>query len=71
MKETDKNIKFKTRKPLLYISMVSMTMFFAGLTSGYIVRKGEGNWFEFDLPFYFSLSTSIILLSSFTIHKAL
>ena len=71
MNEAEKNIKFKTRKPLLYISMVSMAMFFAGLTSGYIVRKGEGNWFEFDLPFYFSLSTLIILLSSFTIHKAI
>ena len=67
MNEAEKNIKFKTRKPLLYISMVSMAMFFAGLTSGYIVRKGEGNWFEFDLPFYFSLSTSIILLSWSTV----
>tara|TARA_B100001173_G_scaffold269865_1_gene246991 strand:- start:464 stop:1027 length:564 start_codon:yes stop_codon:yes gene_type:complete len=51
-------------KLLLWIGMGSILMFFAGLTSAYIVRKPEGNWIEFTLPEYFTFSTIVILLSS-------
>ena len=50
----------------LYISMASITMMFAGLLSAYIVRQASGNWFEFGLPAYFTISTFTILLSSLT-----
>ena len=63
--------KRKTRKPLLFISMISIVMLFIGFTSGYIVRKAEGNWLEFDLPDAFFISTAVILLSSLTIQKSL
>lgn len=63
--------KRKTRKPLLFISMISIVMLFIGFTSGYIVRQAEGNWLEFDLPDAFYLSTAVIILSSLTIHKSL
>ena len=42
-----------TPKVLLWISIGSMIMLFAGLTSGYIVRQAEGNWLRFDLPAVF------------------
>ncbi len=41
-------------------------MLFSGLTSAYIVRKGDGNWFNFELPAVFLYSTGLILLSSIT-----
>ena len=41
-------------------------MLFSGLTSAYIVRKGDGNWFDFELPPIFMYSTIIVLLSSVT-----
>ena len=63
--------KRKTRKPLLFISMISIVMLFIGLTSGYIVRKAEGNWMDFDLPDAFFLSTAVIILSSIAIQKSL
>ncbi len=39
-------------------------MFFAGLTSAYIVRKSEGNWLEFELPSWFLHSFVLVILSS-------
>jgi cytochrome c oxidase subunit 3 len=60
-----------TAKILLWIAMVSMSMLFAGLTSAYVVRKAEGNWMEFTLPRMFTLSTILIILSSFIMQYAL
>jgi cytochrome c oxidase subunit 3 len=59
-----------TAKVLLWLGIVSMIMAFGGLTSAYIVRKAEGNWFQFQLPKTFLLSTILIILSSFTIQFA-
>lgn len=64
--EEKKAIKRKTAKPLLWISMVSMVMVFAGLTSGYVVRRADGEWLTFELPSVFYISTFIIVLSSIT-----
>jgi cytochrome c oxidase subunit 3 len=50
--------------------MVSMVMMFAGLTSGYIVRQAEGNWFVFELPSIFYLSTFFIIASSVSMQWA-
>ncbi len=59
-----------TFKMLLWLAMVSMVMMFAGLTSGYIVRQAESNWFVFELPEIFYLSTLFIVLSSISIQWA-
>ena len=59
-----------SKKPLLWISMVSMTMFFAGFISAIIVHKADGNWDEYKLPIWIYLSTIIIIISSFTINWA-
>ncbi len=58
-------------KMLLWISIVSMIMLFAGLTSAYIVRQAEGNWVRFELPKMFYLSTLLLLASSGSMHYAL
>ncbi|AMC11018.1 cytochrome oxidase subunit III [Lutibacter profundi] len=70
MKETlDQELKQarrKSAKPMLWISMISMTMMFAGLTSAYVVSRKRSDWVSFDLPNAFYISTIIIVLSSIT-----
>ncbi len=58
------------QKFALWIAMASMTMMFASLSSAYIVRQAAGNWFEFNLPNIFFVSTVIILLSSISLHQS-
>ena len=58
-------LKNKVRKQLLWVAMVSISMFFAGLISVLIVGKADVNtWQAFILPNYFVLSTGVIILSS-------
>lgn len=54
----------------LWIAMGSIAMMFAGLTSGYMVRKAQDNWRYYNLPTIFWISTGVILLSSLTIFLA-
>ncbi|TCI84938.1 cytochrome c oxidase subunit 3 [Tenacibaculum sp. M341] len=56
--------KRKSAKPMLWISLISMTMFFAGLTSAYVVSMKREDWVSFDLPSAFYTSTVVIILSS-------
>ncbi len=57
-------IKEKMKKNLIYISIFSVAMLFAGLTSAYIVSMGDSFWVKFPLPSAFWISTAIIVLSS-------
>jgi len=69
---TKAEIRKKTAKPLLWIGIVSIVMFFSGWTSAVIVSKGgNGNWLNIELPFAFTLSTIIIVLSSLLFHYGL
>jgi cytochrome c oxidase subunit III len=63
--------RVSTRKFMLWLGIVSIIMLFAGLTSAYIVRQGEGKWVSFDLPNLFIVSTAMIVLSSVTLQWAL
>ncbi len=54
----------------LWLFIISITMIFASLTSSYIVRMGEGNWLDFELPTIFWINSGIILFSSITMHFA-
>jgi len=54
----------------MWLFLVSVVMIFASLTSAYIVRKGDGNWLEFELPPIFWVTSGILLLSSVTMHIA-
>ena len=58
--------KKKSAKALLWVGIISMMMFWAGLTSAYIVRQGNGNWLNFNMPDIFFISTALIISSSIT-----
>lgn len=67
----NKALRERTSKLLLYVSIGSIVMAFAGLTSAYVVSKGSGAGLNFDLPAVFYFSTAIIIISSLTINMAL
>jgi cytochrome c oxidase subunit III len=56
------------QKFMLWLGIVSILMMFAGWTSGYLVRKAEGNWLEFEMPRIFWYSTGVLILSSISMH---
>jgi cytochrome c oxidase subunit 3 len=58
------------KRMLLWFGIISITMLFAGLTSAYIVRQGEGKWVQFALPDLFKVSTVLIFISSFSMQWA-
>jgi cytochrome c oxidase subunit III len=64
-------IKQKTAKPLLWIGLMSIVMFFSGLTSAVFVSKANTNWESFEIPSAFLISTLIIVVSSITFHAGL
>jgi cytochrome c oxidase subunit 3 len=66
LKQELKQAKRKSAKPMLWVSMISMTMMFAGLTSAYVVSRKRDDWVSFDLPDAFFTSTILIVVSSLT-----
>lgn len=60
----------KGAKPMMWVSMVSMTMMFAGLTSAYVISSNREDWVSFDLSVAFQWSTLCILLSSISYFAA-
>lgn len=59
--------KKKSAKPMLWVAMISMVMFFAGLTSAYVISMKREDWVTFDLPDAFFISTFLIVASSITL----
>jgi len=59
--------KKKSAKPMLWVSMISMVMFFAGLTSAYVISMRRDDWVTFDLPQAFYISTFLIVISSISL----
>lgn len=64
-------VKEKVKKNVLYISIFSIVMLFAGLTSAYIVVQKDNFWVVLNMPNSFWISTLLIVLSSFTIYWSL
>jgi cytochrome c oxidase subunit 3 len=58
--------KIHPQKFMMWLAMASMSMAFAGLTSGYMVREAQGNWRYYTLPQVFAYSTIVIVISSIT-----
>jgi cytochrome c oxidase subunit 3 len=54
----------------LWVGIASIIMMFAGLTSAYIVKRNQANWFSFELPVVFWYSTAVIIISSITLWMA-
>lgn len=68
LQEELKTAKRKSAKPMLWISMISMVMFFAGLTSAYVVSMNREDWVTFNLPQAFYISTILIVMSSISLY---
>lgn len=64
VQESNQRRKINPKKFAMWIAIGSIIMMFGGLTSGYIVRKAQGNWENFQLPQAFFYSTVLIILSS-------
>lgn len=61
----------RAKKMMLWFGMISLTMSFLGITSGYIVSKERPDWLtDFQIPQAFFISLVVILLSSVTIYLA-
>lgn len=62
----------KARKFMMWLFLVSSFIFFAGLTSGFIVYTAgdPSRGIKIILPDVFKYSTSVIILSSLTMHLA-
>ena len=63
---------FKARKFMMWLFLVSSFIYFAGLTSGFIVYTAgdPSRGIKTLLPDVFKYSTSVIILSSLTMHLA-
>ncbi len=64
------SLKEKTSKQMLYVSMVSMVMMFAGLTSAYVISSKREDWIALEMPQALYISTVLIILSSITFFLA-
>jgi len=71
VQESTQRKKINPLKFAMWIAIGAIIMMFGGLTSGYIVRKSQGNWNNFELPVEFYISTVAILISSGTLMLAL
>ena len=70
MNTEETKLNIRPIKFVLWLFIVASIMLFAAFTSGYIVRRAEGNWVEFELPSMFMVSTLFIIASSGTMHWA-
>ena len=70
MEQPKKPLAMHPKKFALWLFIVSIVMIFAAMTSAYIVRKGEGNWLEVNIPPIMYINTAIIVLSSITMQWA-
>ena len=64
LSEKEIGLGWHPKRVLLVLLIFSIVMMFAAFTSGFIVRRDEGNWREFDLPASLLINTIIIALSS-------
>lgn len=58
------------QKFALWAALGSIAMMFASLTSAYVVRRGAGNWLEYQVPKVFFTSTIVLLISSVFLHRS-
>jgi len=70
--EEERQRSIRARRTLTWLIVFAIVMFFAGLTSAYVVSKsGAAYWVRFPLPPEFMVSTALVLLGSLTMHLAL
>ena len=62
--EIDPVVNAREKKNLLWFSIFSIIMIFAGLTSAYLVSRGSVFWVEFKKPAEFLWSTVFVIAGS-------
>jgi Heme/copper-type cytochrome/quinol oxidase, subunit 3 len=67
---TNQRQKIHPHKLLMWIAIASICMMFGGWTSAFLVRKAQGNWMLFTLPYSFWASTMVVIVSSLTMHRS-
>jgi cytochrome c oxidase subunit III len=70
VEEPKENLAMNPRKFAMWLFIATVVMLFASLTSAYIVRRADGNWTQFEIPYLFWATTVVILLSSVTMQWA-
>lgn len=68
---TEQKNKIHPHKFAMWVGIASILMMFAGLTSAYIVKRGQAAWQEVQTPAIFWASTAVLLASSVTMQAAL
>jgi len=68
---TQQRNKVHPHKFAMWVAIVAIIMMFAGLTSAYIVKRGQPGWEQVRTPNVFWYSTTVIIISSITIQAAL
>lgn len=69
---TERDHKVRARQNLTYLLLFAIVMFFAALSSAYVVSKSSTDyWLSFRIPDAFYYSTAFILASSLTVQMAL
>jgi cytochrome c oxidase subunit 3 len=64
---TEREKNERAKKMMLWFGIASLLMGFAGWTSAYIVSSSREDWLtDLQIPYYFYISTAVILLSSLT-----
>lgn len=69
--EEERQRGFRSRKLVTWLIVFAIVMFFAGLTSAYVVSMSGDFWVHIRIPSAFWISTGAILLSSLTAQLAL
>lgn len=69
--EEERQRRISTRRLVTWLIVFAIVMFFAGLTSAYVVSMSGGYWVNITVPAAFRISTAAIVLSSITAQAAL
>jgi cytochrome c oxidase subunit 3 len=70
LEEPEETLSMNPKKFILWLFIVSIVMMFAAMTSGYLVRRAEGNWIDYQIPDIFAYSSIVLVFSSITMHWA-
>lgn len=69
--EEERARRFRSRRLVTWLIVFAIVMFFAGLTSAYVVSASGAYWIHITVPSAFLVSTVAIVLSSITAQLAL
>ena len=68
--QPQKTLTVAPKKFLMWLFLISITMFFAALTSAYLVKRSQGDWIQFSVPSLFGYTTVVVAFSSLSMQLA-